>query len=127
MSKIGFTPGNVGKKFNIVSTHYTAYNLINDWDGMLAYNSLIICSPLKNEENNEICDSGSYSLAATDNAGHVVRLTYNLIPGNGLKVKAQETYSWDDLSLEIDKDSIMQPLSLTTKHLWFQEAKKLLT
>lgn len=106
MSQIGYTPENIGERFNIVTTHYTAYDLLKDWNGSLAYNSLILCSPLT-PQGNELVDYGSYALIATDYQGNGVRLTYHLRPGNGLKVNAHTTYSWDDLSLEIDKDSIM--------------------
>lgn len=109
---LGKTVNNYGKKYGIVSTHLSGSELLSYSD--LVPNSLIVSSPtLSNGEDSEHLQS-SHSLFFTDYEGNAARLTYTIIPGNGLVVNAyhwpwnsnEKPYTVDTLTFEIDHDSL---------------------
>ena len=123
-TQLGLTRQNYGKRYNIISTHLSGPEILNDEN--LVGNSLIISSPVVAGNATIEDKSGmqeSHSLFFTDYNGNPARLTYTIMPGNGLVVNAygmngintdldERIYSYDTLSLEIDKDSL-QTISLT--------------
>lgn len=94
MSKLGNIYLSYGKQFNIAVAN--TYSDIVLSGSNLPSNTIIISSPLDDEEN----DAGSYSLLITDSYGTPIRLSYNIKSGNGL------TIDGDTLYLSIDNENI---------------------
>ena len=115
MSQLGVTSKNVGKKYNVVSTHHRGDEILNQSSSYLNPNTLIISSPVM--QSGSIEDAGgertSRSLFATDNEGTAVRLTYWIRPGNGLIVNYKGSYTNDVMTLELDQDSIVTDYNST--------------
>ncbi len=116
-SYLGLAYNNYGRKYGIVSTNLSGPEILADEN--LVANSLIISSPivgsLHNAEDN-VGDQTSHAMFFTAYNGKAVRLTYTIMPGNGLVVNAYNNiagdttdghrYTDDTLTLEIDKDSL---------------------
>ena len=116
-TKLGKTVSNYGQKYGIVSTHLSGQEILGAND--LVPNSLIVSSPLLdsasiNGQQDLIDFQTAHSLFFTDYEGNAARLTYTIIPGNGLVVNAynwdwtsfDRPYTVDTLTLEIDHDSL---------------------
>lgn len=108
---LGKTIKNYGRKYNIISTNLSGEDILND--DKLVPNALIISSPTHGGFD-QIGEQASHAMLFTDYEGSPVRLTYTIIPGNGLVVNAY-SYQWnsfthpytvDTLSLETDRDSL---------------------
>lgn len=108
---LGKTIKNYGRKYNIISTNLSGEDILND--DKLVPNALIISSPTHGGFD-QIGEQASHSMLFTDYEGSPVRLTYTIMPGNGLVVNAY-SYQWnsfshpytvDTLSLETDRDSL---------------------
>lgn len=94
MSNISNINNSAGKNINfIVANTYTSLLLEQD---KLIPNTIIISSP----QNNSGDDIGVFSMSITDNDGIPARLTYTIIPGNGLNV-----FNHDIIKLNIDNDN----------------------
>ena len=112
-TKLGKTTKNYGKQYSIVSTHLSGPEILSS-QNYLVPNSLIVSSPnLDNGEDNTGYQL-SHSLFFTDYEGTAARLTYTILPGNGLVVNAyhwpwnvtDKPYTVDTLTFEIDHDSL---------------------
>ena len=116
-TKLGKTVSNYGQRYGIVSTHLSGQEILGAND--LVPNSLIVSSPLLdsasiNGQQDLIDFQTAHSLFFTDYEGNAARLTYTIIPGNGLVVNAynwdwtsfDRPYTVDTLTLEIDHDSL---------------------
>ena len=118
---LGLTYNNYGKKYGIVSTHLSGPEILEDEN--LVTNSLIISSPVNGDIGGTLSDAKdknvSHAMFFTDYRGIATRLTYTILPGNGLVVNAymnnngvtdlsdtNHPYSVDTLTFEIDKDSL---------------------
>lgn len=119
-SYLGLTYNNYGKKYGVISTNLSGPEILADEN--LVENSLIISSPtvgpLHNAEDN-VGYQTSHAMFFTDYKGIATRLTYTILPGNGLVVNAywndngttalsdtNHPYTPDTLTFEIDKDSL---------------------
>jgi hypothetical protein len=116
---LGLTYNNYGKKYGVISTHLSGPEILDDSN--LVSNSLIISSPTNGDFDGNLSDArdnnSSHAMFFTDHKGNAVRLTYTILPGNGLVVNAYQNnsgntiytshpYSYDTLTFEIDKDSL---------------------
>lgn len=116
---LGLTYNNYGKKYGVISTHLSGPEILDDSN--LVSNSLIISSPTNGDFDGNLSDArdnnSSHAMFFTDHKGNAVRLTYTILPGNGLVVNAylndsgityytSHPYSYDTLTFEIDKDSL---------------------
>ena len=105
MSKLG-NGSNFGNKINIVNTHHGGTEILNSDN--LYPNSIIISSPTTNEGVDITVDGASvvtysHALFATDYEGTPVRLTYTMLPGNGLVVNP---FATDVMQLVIGDNSL---------------------
>jgi hypothetical protein len=97
MSNISNINNSAGKNINfIVANTYTSLLLEQD---KLIPNTIIISSP----QNNSGDDIGVFSMSITDNDGIPARLTYTIIPGNGLNV-----FNHDIINLNIDNNFLYE-------------------
>lgn len=111
-TKTGLTTNNYGKRYGIVSTHLSGPQILADEN--LIPNSLILSSPTSGNKFDRTGEKSSHSLFFTDYEGNATRLSYTILPGNGLVVNAYEwewtstyqPYTVDTLTLEIDHDSL---------------------
>lgn len=93
MTSLGNVKSSYGKTFSIAVAN--TYSNIVLSGANLPENTIIISSNV--DDNND--DTGSYSLLITDNNGNPVRLTYNIIQGEGLE---EDENNADVLKLNID-------------------------
>ncbi len=104
MSKLNDIHSSYGKSFGMAIANTYSYNVLNAIE--LPKNMVIISAPN---------DNGQHSMLVTDNEGTPIRLTYNIITGNGL-VDNNGT-----LSLEVDNttfyENINKELSINVSSL----------
>lgn len=97
MSKLGYISKSYGKQFNIAIANTYSNNILQG-SSNLPENSLIISSNV----NDNLEDTGTYSLLVTDFEGNPERLTYTIQEGSGLYYDSKI----DALKLNIDNKSI---------------------
>ena len=101
MSKLGYVEKMYGNTVNIVTTNAPGNKIIsNNAETSLVKNSLIIASPTDNDNN----DLNTPSIVATDFEGNPLRLTYTMMPGEGLVINSNNP---DVMKMSIDKQSII--------------------
>ena len=111
-TQLGKTTQNYGKRYSIVSTHLSGPQILESSD--LISNALIVSSPTLENGEDLVGFQTSHSLFFTDYNGAAARLTYSIMPGNGLVVNAcnwpwdadDKPYTVDTLTFEIDHDSL---------------------
>ena len=97
MSNLGNIKLSYGKQFNIAIAN-TYSNIVLAGSNLPA-NTIIISSNIDDNLN----DTGSYSMLATDNFGNPVRLTYCIKQGNGLTTDEENK---DVLILKLDNSTL---------------------
>ena len=111
----GLTRKNYGRRYSLTSTHLNGEEILQDEN--LNPNTMIVSSPVVQASNNILDTQGTqvaHSLFFTDYEGNPTRLTYTILPGNGLVVNAYNStwnnftrpYTCDTLTFEIDHDSL---------------------
>lgn len=109
-TSLGNTTKNYGSNYGIVSTHLSGPEILSADD--LYPNTLIVSSPTLDGETDVLGMQGSHTLFYSGHDGKAARLTYTILPGNGLVVNAYSAtamtrpYSIDTMTLEIDHNSI---------------------
>ena len=98
MSQIGNTTKSFGREYNISVSNLGGESILAS--EVLRKNTILIDAKV----DNNLQDTGSYTLFVTDGNGRPVRLTYTLQPGNGLYADPNDT---DVLRMQIDENSIM--------------------
>jgi len=96
MSQLGNIEKSYGKQFNIAIANTYSYNVLKG--NNLPANTFIIASNVDEDLN----DTGSYSLIVTDANGTPIRLTYSLSEGNGLYYSSKD----DAISMHIDNKTL---------------------
>lgn len=111
----GLTHKNYGRRYSLTSTHLSGEEILQDEN--LNPNTMIVSSPVVQASNNILDTQGTqvaHSMFFTDYEGNPTRLTYTILPGNGLVVNAYNStwnnftrpYTCDTLTFEIDHDSL---------------------
>ena len=101
MSKLGYVEKMYGNTVNIVTTNAPGNKIIsNNAETSLVKNSLIIASPTDTDNN----DINTPSIVATDFEGNPIRLTYTMMPGEGLVINSNNP---DVMKMSIDKETII--------------------
>ena len=98
MSQIGNTTKSFGRDYNISISNLGGEEILAS--EVLRKNTILIDAKV----DNNLEDTGSYTLFVTDANGIPVRLTYTMQPGNGLYADPNDT---DVLRMCIDENSIM--------------------
>ena len=98
MSQIGNTTKSFGRDYNISISNLGGEEILAS--EVLRKNTILIDAKV----DNNLEDTGSYTLFVTDANGIPVRLTYTIQPGNGLYTDPNDT---DVLRMCIDENSIM--------------------